>query len=187
MNLAASFTLYGKKTLLLDTDLYNPTMHLRLGIQPEVGLSNWLAEEIVPETMSNKIILNGSAMDFIPTGNVKVTFQKLAINSKMQSLLAALRKQYEVIIIDVPPVIPVADPMLLVPYVDLVLMVVESGRTEIDAARQAIKILKKAKAAAIGVVRNRTHVHEEYNGNNYFRPHRRLLPATASVHVESKG
>ena len=186
MNLAASFTLYGKKTLLLDTDLYNPTMHLRLGIQPNVGLSNWLTEEIVPDTMRNKIILNGSALDFIPTGNVKVTFQKLAINSKMQSLLAALREQYEVIIIDAPPVIPVADPMLLVPYVDLVLMVVESGRTEMDAARQALKILKKAKAAAIGVVRNRAHVNEEYNGNNYFRPHRRLLPATASVRAESK-
>jgi polysaccharide biosynthesis transport protein len=186
MNLAASFTLYGKKTLLLDTDLYNPTMHLRLGIQPNIGLSNWLTEEIVSDTMRNKIILNGSAMDFIPTGNVKVTFQKLAINSKMQSLLAALREQYDVIIIDAPPVIPVADPMLLVPYVDLVLMVVESGRTEMDAARQAVKILKKAKATAIGVVRNRTHVNEEYNVNNYFRPHRRLLPATTSKHVGSK-
>jgi Mrp family chromosome partitioning ATPase len=159
-------------------------MHLRLGIQPEVGLSNWLAEEIVPETMSNKIILNGSAMDFIPTGNVKVTFQKLAINSNRQSLLAALRKQYEVIIIDVPPVIPVADPMLLVPYVDLVLMVVESGRTEMDAARRAAKILKKAKASAIGVVRNRSHLNEEYGMSNYSRPNRRLLSATASVHVE---
>jgi len=185
MNLAASFTLYGRKTLLLDTDIYNPTMHLRLGVKPKMGLSNWLAEEITPDTMRNKITLNGSALDFIPTGTGKVTFQKLAINSKMQSLLASLREQYEVIIIDAPPVLPVSDPLLLVPYVDLVLVVVESGRTEMEAARQAVKILKKAKATATGVVLNRSPLQAEYGANDYRRSPRRLLPAnTASVQVE---
>ncbi len=184
MNLAASFTLYGTKTLLLDTDIYNPTMHLRLGVKPKMGLSNWLAEEITPDTMRNKITLNGSALDFIPTGTGKVTFQKLAITSKMQLLLANLREQYEVIIIDAPPVLPVSDPLLLVPYVDLVLVVVESGRTEMDAARQAVKILRRAKAAAAGVVLNRVSLPEGYSTGSYRRS-RPLLPANAaSVQVE---
>lgn len=166
-NLAASYTLFGKRTLLLDTDLQNPTMHLRLGVQHDAGLSNWLAGEIRLENMRNSVTLNGSALDFITTGTRQVTFQKLSISSKMQSLFVSLREQYDVIIIDAPPIIPVSDPLLLVSDVDLILLTLESGRTPMEAARQAVTLLRRAKAKALGVVLNRLRLEEQYGPDRY--------------------
>lgn len=184
-NLAASYTLYGKRTLLLDTDIYHPTAHLRLGLQHDAGLSNWLAGEIRPENMRNSVTFNGSALDFIQTGTRHVTFQKLSISSKMQSLFASLREQYDIIIIDAPPIIPISDPLLLMPDVDLVILVVESGRTPMDVARQAIVMLKRAKAPAVGAVLNRLRVEEEYGPESYqhksyLQGRRALLPERVS-------
>lgn len=184
-NLAASYTLYGKRTLLLDTDIYHPTAHLRLGLQHDAGLSNWLAGEIRPENMRNSVIFNGSALDFIQTGTRQVTFQKLSISSKMQSLFASLREQYEIIIVDAPPIIPISDPLLLMPDVDLVVLVLESGRTPMDVARQAVVMLKRAKAPALGAVLNRLRVEEEYgpesyHHKSYLHGRRALLPERVS-------
>lgn len=184
-NLAASYTLYGKRTLLLDTDIYHPTAHVRLGLQHDAGLSNWLAGEIRPENMRNSVTFNGSALDFIQTGTRHVTFQKLSISSKMQSLFASLREQYDIIIIDAPPIIPISDPLLLMPDVDLVILVMESGRTPIEVARQAIVLLKRAKAPAVGAVLNRLRIEEEYgpedyHHKSYLQGRRALLPERVS-------
>ncbi len=184
-NLAASYTLFGKRTLLLDTDLHHPTMHLRLGVQHDAGLSNWLAGEIRPENMRNSVTLNGSALDFITTGTRQVTFQKLSISSKMQSLFVSLREQYDVIIIDAPPIIPVSDPLLLVSDVDLILLTLESGRTPMEAARQAVTLLRRAKAQALGVVLNRLRLEEQYGPDryqpSYLLGRRALLPERAGT------
>ncbi len=184
-NLAASYTLYGKRTLLLDTDLHHPTMHLRLGVQHDAGLSNWLAGEIRPENMRNSVTLNGSALDFITTGTRQVTFQKLSISSKMQSLFVSLREQYDVIIIDAPPIIPVSDPLLLVSDVDLILLTLESGRTPMAAAKQAVTLLRRAKARALGVVLNRLRLEEQYGPDryqpSYLLGRRALLPERAGT------
>lgn len=184
-NLAASYTLYGKRTLLLDTDIYHPTAHVRLGLQHDAGLSNWLAGEIRPENMRNSVTFNGAALDFIQTGTRHVTFQKLSISSKMQTLFASLREQYDVIVIDAPPIIPISDPLLLMPDVDLVILVLESGRTPMDVARQAIVMLKRAKAPALGAVLNRLRVEEEYgpesyHHKSYLQGRRALLPERIS-------
>lgn len=172
VNLAASFASYGQKTILLDTDVYRPTTHLVLGLEANYGLSNWLADETSPEEIPARIQLNGTAMDYIPAGTGRVTFQKLAVNSKIQELFAGLREQYDVILIDAPPVIPVSDPALLAPHVDMVMLVLTSGKTERDAAQLAYKLLKRAKCRYIGVVLNRLDMQKEYGPSNYFGSYR---------------
>ncbi|MDZ7268854.1 MAG: P-loop NTPase [candidate division KSB1 bacterium] len=167
VNLAASYTLFGKRTLLLDADLYHPTMHLRLGVPHDAGLSNWLAGEIRLESMRNSLTLNGAALDFITTGTRPVTFQKLSISSKMQDLFASLREQYEVIIIDAPPLLPISDPLLLVAEVDLILLALEVGRTPMAAAQQAVTLLRRAKVRALGAVLNRLRLEEQYGPDRY--------------------
>ncbi|MFQ5629858.1 MAG: GumC family protein, partial [bacterium] len=168
INLASSFAMYGQKTILLDSDLYRPTSHTLLGFQKNTGLSDWLASDSTPADLQQSIQLNGSAMDYISAGSRRITFQKLAMNSKLKSLLAELKQNYEVIIIDAPPVIPVSDPALIAPYADLMLLVLASGRTQIDAAKHACKILQKANDANLGVVLNRLNVKEAYGPGSYF-------------------
>jgi len=172
-NLAASFALYGKKTMLLDTDIYHPTTETRLGLEENRGLTNWLAGEVSTDALPSSLVMNGSALDVIPTGNRRITFQKLAHLTKLRGLLARMREQYEVIIIDAPPIIPVSDPLLIAPETDMVLLVLEAGRTQFEAARQAIKILQKARPTYLGAILNRFRLEEEYGPRSFQKVYRR--------------
>ncbi|MFQ5629954.1 MAG: GumC family protein, partial [bacterium] len=168
INLASSFAIYGQKTILLDSDLYHPTSHTLLGFQKNIGLSDWLADESTPAGFQQSVQMNGSAMDYISAGSSRVTFQKLAVNSRLKTLLSELRESYEVVIIDAPPVIPVSDTAMIAPHTDMMLMVVASRRTQFDAANHAQAILQKANDAYIGVVLNRLDVKEAYGPGSYF-------------------
>ncbi|MEK7729663.1 MAG: polysaccharide biosynthesis tyrosine autokinase, partial [candidate division KSB1 bacterium] len=172
-NIAAAFSLYGKKTLLLDTDIYHPTTETRLGLEENRGLTNWLVGEISLEGLPSSLVMNGSALDVIPTGNRRVTFQKLAHQTKLRGLLTRLREQYEVIVIDAPPIIPVSDALLIAPETDLILLVLEAGRTQFEAARQAIKILQKARPPYLGAILNRFRLEEEYGPRSFQKVYRR--------------
>lgn len=172
-NLAASFALYGKKTILLDTDIYHPTTEARLGLEENRGLTNWLAGEISVESLPSSLVMNGTALDVIPTGNRHVTFQKLAHQTKLRGLLTRMREQYEVIIIDAPPIIPVSDPLLIAPEADLILLVLEAGRTQFEAARQAIKTLQKTRPPFLGAILNRFRLEEEFGPRSFQKVYRR--------------
>lgn len=172
-NLAASFALYGKKTILLDTDIYHPTTETRLGLEENRGLTNWLAGEISVESLPSSLVMNGSALDVIPTGNRRVSFQKLAHQTKLRGLLTRMREQYEVIIIDAPPIIPVSDPLLIAPEADLILLVLEAGRTQFEAARQAIKTLQKTRPPFLGAILNRFRLEEEFGPRSFQKVYRR--------------
>ena len=173
MNLASSFTLFGKKTILLDADLYHPSSHTLLGIEENVGLSNWLADEISPTRLQNSVRMNGSAMDIIQAGTKQINFQKLSINAKMATLLQELRENYDVIIIDAPPVVPISDPILLTPHVDLVLLALQSGHTEIEAAQKAINLVQRGGKKEILAVLNKLKVEKEYGPGSYLRTYRK--------------
>ncbi len=172
-NLAAAFALYGKKTVLLDTDIYHPTTETRLGLEENRGLTNWLVGEISLEGLPSSLVMNGSALDVIPTGNRRVTFQKLAHQTKLRSLLTRMREQYEIIVIDAPPIIPVSDPLLIASETDLVLLVLEAGRTQFEAARQAIKLLQKTRPPYLGAILNRFRLEEEYGPRSFQKVYRR--------------
>ncbi len=172
-NLAVSFSLFGKKTILLDTDIYHPTTETRLGLEEHRGLTNWLAGEITFEGLPSTLALNGSALDVIPSGNRHVTFQKLAHQSKLRDLLTRLREQYDIIIIDAAPIIPVSDPLLIAPEADLILLVFEAGRTQYEAARQAVKILQRVRAPYLGAILNRFRLEEEFGPRSFQKVYRR--------------
>ena len=154
--------------MLLDTDLYRPASHNILGSQKNAGLSDWLTNQDYAEELQKRIQLNGTAMDFISAGSSQITFQKLAINSKLQTLLDELKSLYEVILIDAPPIIPVSDTALIASHSDLILMVLNSGQTQIAAARHAAALLEKAKPEYIGAVLNRLDVRQAYGPGSYF-------------------
>lgn len=109
----------------------------------------------------------------IPSGNRHVTFQKLAHQFKLRDLLTRLREQYDIIIIDAPPIIPVSDPLLVAPEADLILLVLEAGRTQYEAARQAVKILQKVRAPYLGAILNRFRLEEEFGPRSFQKVYRR--------------
>lgn len=126
---------HGRRVLLLDADLRNPGMHRHLGANETPGLSDYLmghSDELA--------LLQRGPMDnlfFIPAGQVVSGAPELLANGRLKLLLQRLEPVFDWIILDTPPVIPVADSTLLANFCDGVLMVVRSNATPSDLARRA--------------------------------------------------
>ena len=85
----------------------------------------------------------------------------------MQRLLHELAQQVDVVLIDSPPVLPVADATALAQAVDGVLLVLEAGHTRRKAARQAVESLRQVGANLVGVVLNGVPTHKGYYYYSY--------------------
>ncbi|SFE59991.1 capsular exopolysaccharide family [Thermoanaerobacter thermohydrosulfuricus] len=84
----------------------------------------------------------------------------------MKKLLSNIQKDYDYVFIDSPPVVTVTDAVVLAPVVDGVILVIQAGKTEIEAVSRAKEILESVKANILGVVLNR--VKESHRGYYYY-------------------
>lgn len=150
--LARNFAQLGKRVLLIEADLRNPSLHRTLGLQGQgVGLSNLLA---------GAATLADSTLDAGDDGHLKVILAgplppnpaELLSGSKLVSALTIACERYDQIIIDGPPVLGLADAPILSNVVDGTLLVVNSSKTKIGAAQAALKRLLAARARVVGAL-----------------------------------
>jgi len=157
-NLAVVFAQQGKRVLLIDADLRKPTVHYTFRTENHIGLSNVLTrqaslEEAVATTAQDKLWV-------LPSGPIPPNPSELLGSKGMTTLLEQAKDQYDVIILDTPPVLAVTDAQVLSNLADGVVLVVSSGKTEIDAAKKARELLDSAKARILGVVLNNKKVQD---------------------------
>ena len=140
--------------LLVDTDIRSPDLHKYFGITPELGLSDYLQNDIdladvliKPENVDHLVILPGGT----PTINSTV----LLGSPKMCSLAEELKARYpkRIIIFDLPPVLKTADTLSFVPCIDCALIVVEDDETKETELKQTIELLSVTNI--IGTVLNK--------------------------------
>jgi len=125
----------GRRTLVIDADLRSPGMHRHLGATQTPGLSEYLMGEC-----DEFAILQRGPMEnlfFVPAGRSASSAPELLANGRLKLFLQRLEPLFDWIIIDTPPVVPVADSTLLANFCDGVLMVVRSNVTPSDLARRA--------------------------------------------------
>ena len=125
----------GRRALIIDADLRSPGMHRHLGAPQTPGLSDYLLGEC-----DEFSALQRGPMDnlvFLPAGRVVSSAPELLANGRLKLLLQRVEPMFDWIILDSPPVIPVADSTLLANFCDGVLMVVRSNATPSDLARRA--------------------------------------------------
>ena len=126
---------HGRRALLIDADLRNPGMHRHLGAKVTPGLSEYLMGQC-----DELAILQRGPMDglfFIPAGQAPSGAAELLANGRIKLLLQRLESLFDWIVLDSPPVIPVADSTLLANFCDGVLLVVRANVTPSDLARRA--------------------------------------------------
>ena len=157
-NMAVVFAQQGKRVLLIDADLRKPTVHYTFRTENHIGLSNVLTrqaslEEAVTVTAQDKLWV-------LPSGPIPPNPSELLGSKGMQTLLEQAKDDYDVIILDTPPVLAVTDAQVLANLADGVVLVVSSGKTEIDAAKKAKELLESAKAKILGVVLNNKKVQD---------------------------
>jgi capsular exopolysaccharide synthesis family protein len=162
-NMAVAFSQLEKKVLLVDTDLRRPRLHRIFNVNNNKGLSGYLVGKLklgdsIKTTSIENIWLLGSGL--IPPNPAEL------LNSKrMDTLMREVRKDFDVVLIDSPPVLAVVDSVIVSNISDAVVIVIKAGKTIDKTFTAAIEELKRVKANIAGVVFNEVKV--GMGGYNY--------------------
>ncbi|HUZ47783.1 MAG TPA: polysaccharide biosynthesis tyrosine autokinase [Terriglobia bacterium] len=164
VNLALALAQRGGRVLLMDGDLRKPEIANTLGLTGTKGLSGILtgAHGFDASVESSGLSPNLWALH---AGQYPPNPSELLSSSTMEQLLAGLRRRFDYLVIDSPPVLPVTDATVLSKFVDGVVLVVESGVTPSGALLRAYKTLESAGARILGTVLNKMDL--RYDG--YYR------------------
>ncbi|SIS82621.1 CpsD/CapB family tyrosine-protein kinase [Salimicrobium salexigens] len=152
-NLAVVFAQQGKKVLLVDADMRKPTVHYTFRLDNVAGLSNYIAGH--DHSLTN--LINGSRvenLDIMTSGPIPPNPSELLGSQKMKDFLQEVKKKYDLVIFDSPPVLAVTDSQVLTSQTNGTLLVVRNKKTEKEAAKRAKELLEQAKANVLGMVLN---------------------------------
>ncbi len=153
--LARNFAQLGKRVLLLEADLRNPSLHKVFGQNAQIGLSNLLAGD--GSILSAVMTTDQERLDVILAGPLPPNPAELLSSSKLVSLLTVAMQHYDQIIIDGPPVLGIADAPILSSVAEGTLLILHSGKTKIDTGQAAVKRLMAARARVIGIADDVRH------------------------------
>lgn len=163
--LARKFGQLGKRVLVIDADLRNPSMHRSFGVDNRRGLTNCLTGTDRPVDCLHKCGETGVSL--LATGPLPPNPAELLASARMMSLLTKAGERFDQIVIDAPPVLGLADALILANIADGTLMVVEAGRTRVGAAQAALKRLLAARAHLLGAVLTKLDLQQQGYGYNY--------------------
>ncbi len=150
LNLAVATARSGARTLLIDADLHTTALTDRAGSATEHGLVDVVA---TGEWDLARARMEG--LYFLPAGRRLPRQPGEVLGSRrMADLLRVLRERFEVIILDTPPVLGVADPLLLASHCDAIVLSAFAGRTNLRAVEHAAEALLDAGGEIVGAVLN---------------------------------
>jgi polysaccharide biosynthesis transport protein len=168
-NLAIAYVQAGKKVILLDADLRNPSVHNVMGIPEKPGLGDVflnrlnIYDAVYYWKENNKLVV-------IPAGTTPHNPAELLGSKKMKQTLEGLKEAADIIIIDTAPAI-VSDSMIVSLQADAVLMVINSGKTRKGHAKHIIEQFKRVNAKIVGVTLNRIPIRSTYFFNYNYMPY----------------
>jgi protein-tyrosine kinase len=157
-NLAVVFAQQGKKVLFIDADLRRSTMHYTFRLDNHVGLTNVLTKQVSLERAVQST--EQENLDVLTSGPIPPNPAELLGSRSMEELLEQAFTQYDLVLFDTPPVLAVTDAQILANLCDGIVLVVSSGKTEIEAAQKAKEALANAKGKLLGVVLNNKKMKE---------------------------
>jgi capsular exopolysaccharide synthesis family protein len=179
--LAVNFAQMGKPVLIIDADLRNPVMHKMLSVSNKAGLSNYLSGSVAPlEVIRQSEVPNLYVM---PTGPLPPNPVDLLSGMKLLNLLSHCEERFAHVIVDAPPVLGIADAIVLCNQVENSVFVVESGKTRKGQAKAALKRLQQAGVHPLGVILTKIDSYHDLHGyHSYYYQY-----APAPVAVARKG
>jgi capsular exopolysaccharide synthesis family protein len=159
-NLAITFAQMGAKTLLIDADLRRPVMHGIFGQVRDEGLTNVLVGKLLLEDAVKAMKIRN--LYLLTSGTPPKNPSEFLASKVMNKLLKKVESQFDVVILDTPPVIAVTDAAVLAPHLDGVVLVIRSEKTQRDALFRSKVLLQNVKAKIFGVLINGLNISHRY-------------------------
>jgi len=152
-NLARSFAQAGQRVILLDCDLRQPVVHEAFGLSNDRGFTSVLHDEC---TLAEAVVTleKEPFLAILPAGPVPPNPAELLNSPRAKAILATLRDNCDLLLIDTPPVIPVSDAAVVSGHVDATLLVARTKRSTRREITRAGELLMQAKAPLVGTVLN---------------------------------
>ena len=167
-NVALALHNAGQRTLLVDGDMRRPQLATLFELEPAVGLTTVLLGRMdLADAIQNH---GASGLDVLTSGNLPPNPAELLQSHAMNQLLKEVREEYDVVVIDAPPLLPVTDAALIAAQVDGAVVVVRQGKTSRDQLTHSMERLEAVGARPLGIAMNMVPAgrrNKSYGGYGY--------------------
>jgi len=165
-NLGVSIAQQGHKTILVDTDLRRAKLHSLFNIPSTPGFTELILgdstdEDVIRPTQVENLFV-------LPSGHPPPNPSELLSSRRTRDILGRFRQEYERVILDTSPVLAVTDPAILGALVDGTILVIEAESSEAEAVKEAVSLLKNARAQILGFILNKVDLSRTYKSHRYY-------------------
>ncbi|MPS68107.1 MAG: polysaccharide biosynthesis tyrosine autokinase [Novosphingobium sp.] len=166
--LARDFAQIGRRVLLVDADMRRPSMHKLLSFENNAGLADLLNREKAIEDVVRRTAI--ADLHFVSAGAAEPNPAELLASGTLPWLIGQLEEMYDIVIIDGPPMLGLADAPSIAVHVEATLFVIDAGQTRRKTIRSALRRLRLSRATLRGVILNRVDVRTlGYGYESYYR------------------
>jgi capsular exopolysaccharide synthesis family protein len=164
VHLAIAHSLQNRKTLLIDADLRRPGVHGRLGLTNDMGMSSVVSGDIGWRDALQK---PGDYPDLhVLTAGPPSRRAADRLGAVLDNMLADAEKDYDLVMVDAPPLLGFAEPLQMAAVVDGVVVITMAGQTNCNAVASVLSSLKRIRTNVIGLVLN--EVREDMSDRYYY-------------------
>ncbi len=160
-NLAVIFAQGGDRVLVVDSDLRRPSLHRLFKVSNSLGLTNYLLKQNkIEEVIQTSHVPN---MDFLPSGRLPSSSMGILNSTQMKALIIELKKRYDYIFFDSPPIMGVSDASILASEVDMAIQIIQYRKYPQALTIRAKQMVDKVKGNLLGVVLNNINISQDEN------------------------
>lgn len=156
VNLALTFAQFGESVLLVEGDLRRPKVADYLGLERGVGLSNVLAGQVALDDVIQPWGRGG--LSFLGSGSTPPNPSELLGSPRMIETVETLKRRFDKVVFDTPPILPVTDALVASSWADAVVVIIHHGRTRRAQLSAAASALRNVDARVIGSVFNKRKI-----------------------------
>jgi capsular exopolysaccharide synthesis family protein len=175
-NLATVFAQNSQRVLLVDSDLRRPSLHKLLKVSNAIGLTNYLLGQ---NTLEEVIQTTGiPTLDFMPSGKLPSSSLGILNSPQMRDFVKDIKRRYDFVFFDSPPIMGVSDASVLASMVDVTLLVIQYRKYPQAMTIRAKQMVEKVGGTLLGVVLNNINISQDsyyyyysgyYNYEYYYR------------------
>jgi capsular exopolysaccharide synthesis family protein len=160
-NLATVFAQNGQRVLVVDSDLRRPTLHKYLHVSNTMGLTDFLLKQRSLDEVIQKTKI--PTMDFLASGKLPSSSMSILGSVQMKETIQELKRRYDFIFFDSPPLLGVSDASILASAMDIVLQVIQYRRYPQPMTLRAKQMILKVGGNMVGIVLNNINMSQDEN------------------------